>query len=260
MRIDTTRWRRHSLPQSSLWTITMRCRPWRTGSRGGRGATARLHRGVDAGPTCRQDYNGSRIFLKKGAQRASRSRLFRCGSAFNQMRPVSRPRVGPLQPLKRPVGLPAERVHTGNLEGRRCLVLHGQFGQSGVCFLLSPQRVIRERLPVQTPIGLRLAIHFGQGLFRTRLGEVEPTEEGPCAWVGRVEFQRLREACSGLLQPTRIQSGNAKKKLSLRTERVQFHRPAVQRQGLVKASQGERADPQHEGQPLRFPVPAPAPA
>ena len=53
------------------------------------GATADFTGAWMAGPTCRQDYNGSRIFLKKGAQRASRSRLFRCGSAFNQTRPVS---------------------------------------------------------------------------------------------------------------------------------------------------------------------------
>lgn len=37
----------------------------------------------------RQGYNGRRIFFRKAAQRGSRSRPFRCGSAFNQMSPVS---------------------------------------------------------------------------------------------------------------------------------------------------------------------------
>ena len=95
-------------------------------------------------------YDGARIFPRREAQRAValEALQMRIGLQPDEAG-VALACSGPLQPLKRPVGFPAERVHAGDLEqGRRSPSASDQFSQSGVSFLLSSQRVIRERLPV----------------------------------------------------------------------------------------------------------------
>jgi len=76
--------------------------------------------------------------------------------------------VGPLQPLERLVGLPTEGLHLCNLEGPFCMVFRDILHQDRVRFLLPPQGVIRERLPLQAEGNLRLPLDLGQRLLRKR--------------------------------------------------------------------------------------------
>ena len=87
------------------------------------GRPAAIPHALRSGPCrCREPmrwacYDGSRIFPRKEAQRGSRSRAFRWGSAFNQIRPVSRLRVGPA-PETQIHGRRSRETRTRRLPGR----------------------------------------------------------------------------------------------------------------------------------------------